>query len=180
MGMPAEIRSASVLEKVGDLAATAGRGALAGLLGTALMTISSTVEMKLRGREPSTVPAKAAGRLLGVQPRDPRGARRFTNYVHWTYGMAWGAVGAAIHQGLDEEAATAAHLAAVWGTELVALPQLAVTPPVRDWGGKEIAIDLFHHVVYAVGVAAALRYLTPKPETGLSRLTTGLRQFLAA
>lgn len=180
VGTAVEERSGPLLEKIGQFAATAGRGALAGLAGTALMTVSSMVEMKIRGREPSTVPAKAAGRVLGVQPRDPQGAKRFTNYVHWTYGMAWGAAGGMLHEILDEEVATAAHLASVWGTELVMLPQMEVTPPVPEWGWGEVAIDLFHHVVYAVGVAAALRVLTPEPETGLSRLTSGLRELLAA
>jgi hypothetical protein len=32
------------------------------------MTVSSTVEMKLRGRKPSDAPARAAAKVLGVEP----------------------------------------------------------------------------------------------------------------
>ena len=34
------------------------------------MTLSSTLEMKARGREGSSAPADAAGKVLGVEPRD--------------------------------------------------------------------------------------------------------------
>ena len=37
------------------------------------------------------------------------------------------------------------------------LPALAVAPPFWRWGAKEVAIDAFHHLVYAgtTGVAYA-------------------------
>jgi len=52
----------------------------------------------------------------------------------------------------------AAHGAAVWGSELVSLPALEVTPPIVFWEKKEIAIDVFHHAVYvgATGLAYKL------------------------
>lgn len=40
-----------------------GRGLVAGLIGTAAMTISSTAEAKLSGRGASTTPAAAAGEV---------------------------------------------------------------------------------------------------------------------
>src|SRR3982751_4432655 len=72
------------------LTAEIGRGLLSGLLGTAVMTVSSTLEMKLRKRAPSSTPAKAAQKLLGVEPRDERAAQRLSNLVHFAYGTAWG------------------------------------------------------------------------------------------
>ncbi|HEV7884073.1 MAG TPA: hypothetical protein VGO81_10910, partial [Solirubrobacteraceae bacterium] len=50
--------------------------------------------------------------------------------------------------GLPPAAATAAHLAAVWGSEAVMLPSLGVAPPFWTWGAEEVAIDIGHHVVY--------------------------------
>ena len=44
-----------------DAAASAGVGVVAGLVGTAAMTTSSTAEMKINGREASSTPADAAG-----------------------------------------------------------------------------------------------------------------------
>ncbi len=145
--------------KLGDLAAAVGKGLFAGAAGTVAMTVSSTIEMKLRGRPPSSVPARAAAKLLGVEPVDERAEARFSNIVHWGYGTAWGGVrGLLAAAGLSGPAATAAHLAAVWGAEQVMLPALDVAPPLTEWGAEEVAIDAFHHLVYvgATGVAYSL------------------------
>ena len=44
-----------------------GKGVIAGVAGTAAMTVSSTLEAKLRGRPFSTAPAKAATKALGIE-----------------------------------------------------------------------------------------------------------------
>ena len=38
------------------------------------------------------------------------------------------------------------------------LPTLRVTPPLTEWGAKDVAIDALHHLVYAgaTGVAYSL------------------------
>jgi hypothetical protein len=55
--------------------------------------------------------------------------------------------------------ATAAHGAAVWGSAQVTLPALEVAPPLVFWGKKEVAIDLWHHAVYAVASGLAYRLI---------------------
>jgi hypothetical protein len=77
---------------IGNLASAAGRGLLAGAIGTAAMTVSSTLEMKLRGRPSSSAPADAASKVLGVEPIDEAAEARFSTLVHWGYGTAWGAL----------------------------------------------------------------------------------------
>ncbi len=139
----------------GQLAAAAGVGLAAGLAGTAAMTVSSTIEMKIRGRPGSSAPADAAGKLLGVRPAGEKESKRFAALVHWAYGTGWGAArGILAALGLPAPAATAAHLALVWGTEQVMLPALRVAPPATQWGAKELAVDGWHHLVYA-GVTGA-------------------------
>jgi hypothetical protein len=146
--------------KLGDVAAAVGKGLFAGVAGTAAMTASSTVEMKLRGRGASTTPARAASKVLGVEPRDEVSEACFSNVVHWGYGTMWGAPrGLLAAAGLSGPAATAAHLAAVWGSEQVMLPALGVTPPLTEWGAKEVAIDAFHHLVYATATGVAYSFL---------------------
>ena len=136
--------------KLGDIAAAFGKGIFAGVGGTAAMTISSTIEMKARGRPASSTPALAAAKVLGVEPVDEEAKARFSNLVHWGYGSAWGgARGLLAAAGLSGPAATAVHLGAVWGSEQVMLPALGVTPPLTEWGVKEVAIDALHHLVYA-------------------------------
>lgn len=145
---------------LGNIASSVGKGLAAGAIGTVAMTVSSTLEMKMRGREGSTAPSDAAGKVLGVQPRDPDGQKRFSTAVHWGYGTSWGAVrgllGAA---GMSGPTAALAHFGAVWGNALVMLPALDVAPPATEWGSKELGVDAFHHFVYALATSAAYEYL---------------------
>ena len=72
---------------LGDIAANFGKGLFAGLAGTAAMTVSSTLEMKLSGRGASQTPAEAAEAVLDVEPKDEESEGRFSNLVHWGYGL---------------------------------------------------------------------------------------------
>jgi hypothetical protein len=134
-----------------------GKGLVAGVAGTAAMTVSSTLEAKLRGRASSTAPADATARVLGIKEFSSDGAyNRFSNISHWGYGTGLGVVrGLFDAAGLRPSAATAAHLAAVWGNEQVMLPVLDVAPPVWMWSRKDIGIDAFHHAVYAIATGLA-------------------------
>jgi len=150
--------------RTGDVAGAVGKGLAAGIAGTALMTLASTIEMKVQGREPSSAPADAAAKVLGVEPTGDKKKARFSNVVHWAYGTSWGALrGALCAAGLDGPAAAGAHFAAVWGSGLVMLPALGVAPPVKEWGTKALALDAFHHLVYAAGVSLAFGALDRQP-----------------
>jgi hypothetical protein len=39
------------------------------------------------------------------------------------------------------------------------LPALDVAPPLTEWGAKEVAIDAFHHLVYATATGFAYAIL---------------------
>jgi hypothetical protein len=147
--------------KVADVASNLGKGLVAGFAGTAAMTVSSTFEQHLRKRAASSAPADATAKVLGIAEFADDGAKeRFSFLSHWGYGTGWGVVRAALGSVLPPKAATAAHLAAIWGNEQVMLPALDVAPPITMWGGKEIAIDAFHHVVYAAATGAAYELLS--------------------
>lgn len=146
--------------RIGALAGSVGKGLAAGVVGTAAMTVSSSLEAKLRGRAPSTAPADAASKVLGVKPEGEQNQARFSTLVHWGYGTGWGVVrGLLAAVGLPSGAATVGHFGAVFGSGLVMLPRLEVAPPVKEWGATEIAIDAFHHGVYAVATGFAYRWL---------------------
>ena len=142
---------------VSSVAANIGKGLVAGVAGTAAMTVSSTVEAKLRHRAYGTTPVDATAKVLGIKEFvDDRAYNRFSNIAHWGYGTGWGAVrGLLDSAGLSPARATAAHAAAVWGNELVMLPALDVSPPVWLWSRKEAGIDVFHHAVYALATGIA-------------------------
>jgi len=138
------------------LASSIGKGLVAGLIGTATMTVSSTVEARLRHRKPSSAPARATAKVLGITSfADDIAQARFNDLAHWSYGTAWGVVrGLLDTAGLPPRAATAAHAAAVWGSAL------DIAPPAIFWAPREIAIDAFHHTVYAITTGIAYELLS--------------------
>jgi hypothetical protein len=144
------------------LASSIGKGLFAGAAGTAAMTISSTIEMKVSGRKPSDAPAQAAATVLGVSPAGEDERKRFSNLVHWGYGTGWGAVRGVIGAtGLRGLPAGALFFAAIWGNELVMLPALGVAPGATEWGSDELAADAGHHVVYATITSLVYEALDP-------------------
>jgi hypothetical protein len=131
------------------------RALLAAFMGTAAMTFSSTVEMDARGRGHSTVPGRAANKLLNLfgipELKDPS-LHVLSDVTHRPYGTAWGVVfwllvGVA---GLSLAVAGPVFLLIVWGTGQVQLTLLKIAPPGWKWEAKEVLIDLWHHVVYVV------------------------------
>src|SRR3954453_18785131 len=146
---------------VNNVATSIGRGIVAGVVGTAAMTVSSTIEARVRRRPASTAPADASAKVLGIAGFTDAGAKnRFSNLVHWGYGTGWGVVHALLATaGLRPAAATSATGAAIWGNEQVMLPALDVAPPVFMWPRQEVAIDAWHHLVYATATGVAYELL---------------------
>ncbi len=148
--------------KIGSrLARTIGKGVVAGLVGTAAMTVSSTIEAKLRGRAFSDAPARATAKVLGIKEfEDARAKARFSDLSHWGYGTGWGIARAVMREfGLGPKLATPAHFAAIWGSAAVMLPALEIAPPFVFWGKEDVAIDVFHHLVYAGATGLAYELL---------------------
>jgi hypothetical protein len=146
------------------VASSIGKGLVAGFAGTAAMTVSSTLEAKLRGRAPSTAPARATAKALGIASfEDTIAQARFNDLSHWGYGTSWGVLrGLLDAAGLLPRKATAAHGAAVWASAQVTLPALDVAPPSIFWPKKEVAIDAFHHTVYALATGIAYELLSSR------------------
>jgi hypothetical protein len=145
------------VKTLSTLATSIGKGLVAGLAGTAAMTASSTLEARLRRRAPSSAPARATAKALGIKEfEDERAQARFNDLSHWGYGTSWGVVrGLLAATGMSPGAATAMHGAAIYGAAQVTLPALEVAPPVVFWAKEEIAIDAFHHAVYAAATGIA-------------------------
>src|SRR3712207_2664633 len=125
------------------------------------MTVSSTIEARLRGRAPSSAPARATAKVLGIREFDSELAKaRFNDLSHWGYGTGWGVVrGLLAAAGLSPRAATVAHGAAIYGAAQVTLPAMDIVPPAIFWAKEEVAIDAFHHAVYAGATGLAYRVL---------------------
>ncbi len=80
----------------GWIAGRVGRGMLAGLVGTAAMTASATLEMRLRGRPESVTPAKAVEKVMDLDAETPAAERQLASAVHSGYGAALGGVRGAL------------------------------------------------------------------------------------
>jgi hypothetical protein len=144
------------------LATAIGKGLIAGFAGTAAMTVSSTLEAKIRGRAASSAPARATAKMLGIKEfEDDIAKARFNDLSHWGYGTGWGVLrGLLAATGMKPKAATAAHGAAIYGAAQVTLPALEIAPPAIFWSKEEIAIDAFHHVVYATATGVAYEVIS--------------------
>jgi hypothetical protein len=142
---------------LGELAGAIGKGLLAGLAGTAAITLSQMIEMKITKRQPSDAPVKVASQVTGAAPADESQKEKLNNEIHYAYGTSWGIVrGLLGFAGLKGIPATLIHFGAIWATELVMLPKYDAAPPVNEQEPKSVAIDALHHAVYAV--AAGLAY----------------------
>ena len=132
---------------------------VAAVIGTVVMTLSSTTEMQFRERAPSTAPGRAANKLLhlvGIPIFEGRALEILSTWTHWLYGAAWGVVFwlLTVVAGLPLIVTGVVFFLIVWITEQVELPLLGVAPPSWTWGLKENVIDAWHHVAYAVGTVA--------------------------
>jgi len=142
---------------LGELGSAIGKGLLAGLAATAAITISQMIEMQITKREPSDAQVKVASQTVGVKPATKDQKEQLSQELHWAYGTTWGVARGIIGlTGLKGWKATAVHFAAIWGSSMIMLPMFNAAPPVYEEDPKAIAIDGFHHAVYAI--TAGLTY----------------------
>jgi hypothetical protein len=144
-------------EEVGYAAGSLGRGLLAGLVGTAAITLSQMIEMQITGREQSETPAEAVEKVFPVETENQEQKEKLSIISHWAYGTTWGLFRGMLDVvGIHGWKATSLHFGAVTGTAMTMLPGLDVAPPVKEWGKQQIAVDTIHHAVYAI--AAGIVY----------------------
>jgi hypothetical protein len=142
---------------IGEFGAAIGKGLLAGLVGTAAITLSQMIEMRITKRKVSEAPTKVVAQVADVKPVTDEAKEKVTQKIHWTYGTSWGiARGLLGLTSLPAWAAIAAHFSALWATSLVMLPAFDAGPKITEEEPKTVAIDVMHHAVYAI--AAGLTY----------------------
>ncbi len=141
-----------------------GRGMIAGAIGTVAMTMTQRAEMALSEREPSTVPGQVGAHLIpGKDPDVAADVQQLNASVHWGHGLSMGAVrGLLAAGGLSGPAASAAHFALLWASDVVLYKSLGIADVPWRWTGQEIATDLAHKGVYAAVTGAAYDALTAR------------------
>ena len=146
---------------IGRLAAAAGKGAVAGAIGTAATTASQMIEAKIRNREPSTAAAEAVENVLGIEPKHDKAEQRLNNVAHFGYGTAWGVPRGLLGAfGLGTIPATVLHFFGVQTAAMVVVPKTTDSLPAKEWPKEEIGIEAFHHLVYVTAAGVAYAWLT--------------------
>lgn len=137
------------------------KGFFAGLIGTIIMTLSQMLEMKLIGREPSTVPGQVGSKLLGLSPKNEHEMTSLSNKVHWTHGIALGAVFGLISLAkVTGVAAIAIFFAIFWSGDALLYAALGIAPLPWHWKANELITDLFHKGVYAIATGVTYQIIT--------------------
>ncbi len=142
--------------------ANLARGAVAGVVGTAVMTAAQTAEMAVSGREASTVPGQVASKLFGLSPEGDEEMARVSLAMHWGHGVAQGTTRALLGQLGVRGTLTGAfvHFALMWTSDAFLYKQMGISPWPWEWSGADLAPDLLHKSLYAVATSAAYERLS--------------------
>ncbi len=146
------------------LSQTIGRGIVAGLAGTAVMTaFQKFVEMPLTGRKDSYAPADFAQKVLPIHPTSDRARNRLNYATHMALGTMWGtAYGVAAHAGLRGQRAVAAVFATVYTGDVVLNTALGLYQPTT-WSAQDWAVDIIDKLVQAEATGAIFDHVVGGP-----------------
>lgn len=134
-----------------------GLGLAAGAIGTVALTVAEKLEMKVTGREPSTVPGQVGTKLAGRDPEaNPALVKRLGPIVHWAHGVGLGAIRGLLDvAGLGPLAATLVFYPIVFAGDATLYKLLGIAPAPWRWTRAELATDLFGKGVLAFATSGA-------------------------
>ena len=148
-----------------------GRGLLAGIAGTAVMTAYQELMAKANDSkagddakaptwEDAPAPAQVARRILKGLFREDVPAEKIpllTNVVHWAYGTAWGGAYGLVQGTVRTHPLLNGAIfgASVWGLSYAQLVPMGLYQPPWEYPAKTVAKDLSYHLLYGLGVAAS-------------------------
>ena len=141
-------------------------GFIVGASATAAEALSSRAQPRLLGGRRPVIDATAMAsalleRLKGNRPSD-RLARLWGDAMRCAYGPTWAIAWISVQpRTRAQPRARSAVLLAVtiWVAEMVMLPGAGATPPLREWPGVDIALDLSNALTYAAVAWVALALL---------------------
>jgi len=136
------------------------RGAIAGAVGTAALTLAYEGERRLRPSvqgqldyDDSLVPGQIVASVLRIPAVTTREEAALGNLLRWGYGSAFGMMHRALRRKLPEP-----HASLVFGGMLLSatfslFPLLGHTPPPWRWPRDVLATSIGTHAAYVLGVA---------------------------
>ncbi|EMY32561.1 hypothetical protein D477_019543 [Arthrobacter crystallopoietes BAB-32] len=152
-------------DHLSKLVSSVGKGIVAGLAGTAVMTVfQKYVEMPLTQRPESFTPAELATKVLRVHPKTRQGRRRLNTAAHFAIGGAWGAAyGLAGAVGLRGQKAVHAVFAVIYGGGTLASAATGFSRP-QEWSAKDWLVDLVDIYVQVQATGFVFERLPPNAE----------------
>ena len=151
------------LAPIGSARRAACQGAVAGLVGTAVMTGGEKAEQALTGRPNSYVPARTLQRLLGrTEPVDADG---WNHAMHWGTGVLLGVVrGLVAHAGLRGARGSLALAGVRTGFDHLLETSTRVERSPLSWPTRLLAVDAYHKTVYALVTGAVVDALAARSQ----------------
>lgn len=153
------------------LLGAAGRGAVAGLLGVAVMTAAEKVEQRVTKRPNSYVPGRALLTLIGRRPTSDGVGRRPTSdatppawnhAMHWGTGATLGALrGVWAVTGMRGPRASLAHTVVRLAVDQTIENATGVGAPPHTWPPREQVVDVMHKAAYSLATGLLADRLVP-------------------
>ncbi len=149
------------------LLAAAGKGAVCGLAGVAVMTAGEKAEQLFTKRPNSYVPARTLLALLGRAPRQAEKPLLWNHVMHWGTGAVLGSLrGMWAVTGIRGTLANTKHTAVRLAFDQTLENATGMGAPPTSWSPQEQAVDVLHKAIYslATGIAAD-RWIPPLLES---------------
>jgi hypothetical protein len=138
------------------------RGAAAGLVGVAAMTLAEKLEQSRTGRPNSYVPGRTLLALAGRSPSQRDQPLVANHAMHWMTGMTLGMLrGVWAELGLRGPRASLAHTVLRLSTDQTLENASGQGAPPHTWPRQEQAIDTVHKAVYSFVTGAVADALVP-------------------
>lgn len=135
----------------------AARGAMAGLVGVAVMTAGEKLEQSFTHRPDSYVPGRTLRTLLGGHPGDGERPLLWNHAMHWGTGAVLGALrGVWAVTGIRGPLANSKHTVVRLSFDQTLENTTGAGAPPNAWPKQEFVVDVLHKAVYSVvtGVVA--------------------------
>jgi hypothetical protein len=146
--------------KTGGLVSWGIRGAIAGAVGTAALTLAYKGEHRLRPNvggqldyDDSLVPGQIVASVLRIPAVTPREESELGTLLRWGYGSAFGMMHRLLRRRLAEPYASLVFGSMLMSATFSLFPALGHTPPPWRWPRDVLATSLGTHVAYVLGVA---------------------------
>ncbi|SDE45400.1 hypothetical protein [Auraticoccus monumenti] len=148
--------------RAGRIAAAAGRGALAGLVGAGVMSVGEKVEQRVTARPDSYVPARTLLTLLGRPTGDGERPTAWNHVMHFATGATLGALrGVWSVTGIRGTSANAWHTVVRLAFDQTLENGTGAGAPPASWPRQELAVDLLHKTVFSVVTGVVVDRLVP-------------------